>query len=50
MNIFIATYGTRGDVEPYIALGKGRAYCYYHHQRALSKSDRNEWFTVWLYE
>jgi sterol 3beta-glucosyltransferase len=23
MNIFIATYGSRGDVQPYVALGKG---------------------------
>jgi UDP:flavonoid glycosyltransferase YjiC (YdhE family) len=23
MKIFIATYGSRGDVQPYVALGKG---------------------------
>lgn len=23
MNVFIATIGTRGDVQPYVALGEG---------------------------
>jgi len=23
MNIFIVTFGSRGDVQPYVALGKG---------------------------
>jgi sterol 3beta-glucosyltransferase len=38
MNIFIATYGSRGDVQPYVALGKGLQES--GHQVTLATSDR----------
>ncbi len=38
MNIFIATYGSRGDVQPYVALGKGLQEL--GHQVTLATSDR----------
>ncbi|MBT0962817.1 glycosyltransferase [Denitromonas iodatirespirans] len=38
MNIFIATYGSRGDVQPYIALGKGLQAA--GHEVTLATSER----------
>lgn len=41
MNIFIATYGSRGDVQPYIALGKGLQDAGHHVTLATSERFRN---------
>ncbi len=38
MNIFIATYGSRGDVQPYVALGKGLQDA--GHKVTLATSER----------
>ena len=38
MNIFIATYGSRGDVQPYVALGKGLQNA--GHEVTLATSER----------
>ena len=38
MNIFIATYGSRGDVQPYVALGKGLQNA--GHKVTLATSER----------
>lgn len=40
MNIFIATYGSRGDVQPYVALGKGLQDAGHHITLATSERFR----------
>ena len=41
MNIFIATYGSRGDVQPYVALGKGLKNAGHHVTIATSERFRD---------
>lgn len=41
MKIFIATYGTRGDVQPYIAIGKGLQESGYHVTLGTSERFRD---------
>ena len=40
MKIFIATYGSRGDVQPYVALGKGLQDAGHHVTLATSERFR----------
>jgi len=41
MNIFIVTYGSRGDVQPYVALGKGLQKAGYSVTLATSERFRD---------
>lgn len=40
MNLFITTYGTRGDVQPYVALGQGLQAAGHHVTLATSERFR----------